>query len=96
MRYRLRTLLIVMLLGGPFVAWSYKTWPWVAADWQAYRTARAAITARRAELAFVKARSTGSRGSQAALRHSELRLRREDEWARKRSTIYRLITPKQK
>jgi hypothetical protein len=92
MRFRLRTLLIVMLIGGPIGAWSYKAW--LAADWQAYLAARDAIATRRAELAFVKARSTGSRGSKAAERHTELRLRREDQWARERSAIYRLLAPK--
>jgi hypothetical protein len=92
MRYRLRTLMIVMLIGGPLGAWGYKAW--LAADWQAYVEARAAVETRRAELAFVKARSNGSLGSQAAERHTEMRLRREDEWARERSTIYRLVTPK--
>jgi hypothetical protein len=92
MRYRLRTLLIVMLVGGPLGAWSYKVW--LAAHWQTYVAARTAVANRQAELQLVNSRSTGSRGSQAAQRHTELRLRREDEWARERSAIYRLITPK--
>ena len=84
--------MIVMLIGGPFVAWGYKAW--LAADWQAYLAARESVATRRAELAFVQARSTGSLGWQVAQRHTELRLRREDEWARERSAIYRLVTPK--
>jgi hypothetical protein len=91
MRYRLRTLLIVMLLGGPLCAWGWKVWN--LPEWQTYRDARATVAARKAELRLATALNNGSRLTKAGERHAELRLRRDDAAARHSSILYRNLAP---
>ncbi len=88
MRYRLRTLLIVLALGPPLLAWL-----WTTPEWEKYRTARANVEARRLELTIAKALPGGTRQSLAALRHTELRYVRADAQARDTSLLYRALAP---
>jgi hypothetical protein len=91
MRYRLRTLLIVMLVAGPLCAWAWKLWTW--REWQRYREAREAVEMRNAEWKMAKAISNGSRRAKAGERHAELRYKREDALARENSVLYGVLTP---
>src|SRR6476469_8117414 len=85
MRYRLRTLLIVMLLGGPFSALGWR-------QWQSYRAVAVSVLARQAELEQAKSRDNGSRLTKAAVRHAALRLQRQRKSARERSAAFRVVS----
>jgi len=92
MRFRLRTLLILMLLGGPLCAWGWKAW--TSPEWLRYHEARAAVAARQTELKFAKSLNTGAPRTMAGQRHAELRLRREHADRRQASLLYRTFGPK--
>jgi hypothetical protein len=85
MRYRLRTLLIVMLLSGPLSAWGWK-------EWQRYSKVVGPLQARQSELRRAKALNNGSRQTKAGLRHAELRVQRDQQAARQSSVFYRLVS----
>jgi len=91
MRYRLRTLLILMLLGGPLGAAAWNVW--TSPGWQEYRRTSAAVKTRMAEWKLAKRRGNASRQAQAGRRHAELRFKREDAAARKSSLLYRTFVP---
>jgi hypothetical protein len=86
MRFRLRTLMIVMTLGGPLCAWGWK-------ESQSYRQATEPVFVRQDELRMAKSRDNGSRLTMAAVRHAELRLKRQQTSARQESRVYWLLAP---
>ncbi len=85
---RLRTLLIASSLAPPLLAWL-----WTNPEWGKYQSANATMEMREEELARAKALPTGTRRSKAALRHAELRFKRDDAYARETSVLYRIATP---
>jgi hypothetical protein len=89
MQYRLRTLLIVVAIGPPMLALSWRAWTFL--EWQTYL--RPTVAARKMEWNAAKSRSDGSRREMAGQRHAELRYRREDAAARKESALYRVLVP---
>ena len=89
MRYRLRTLLIVLALGPPMLAGPW--WLWRSGQLAGLLKPR--VAARRAEWDFAKGLDNGTKQTKAAVRHSELRYRREDTMARKESALYRALVP---
>jgi len=89
MRYRLRTLMIVLALGPPIVAIGVR-------EWLRFQPAAAAVAERNRELITARAvlvASKGSRNALAGTRHAQLRLAREDEAARRESLVYRVMFP---
>jgi len=94
MRFRLRTLLIVLALGPPVLAWL-----WLTPEWDRYRSARTDVQALKGKFDRVKADASAQKASlapiwSAAARHHELRYVRADANARRKSILYRLLTPK--
>jgi hypothetical protein len=89
MRYRLRTLLMIVTLGPPLVALA--CWTWTSIDWRTWLRPSAAD--RKYEWDAAKSRSDGSPRELAGVRHAELRYQREDEFARKESVLYRVFVP---
>ena len=89
MRYRLRTLLILMAVGPPLLVWGCRAWMLI--DWQA--RLRPSVAERRAELEFAKGLDNGTKQTKAGVHHAELRYRREDTIARKQSALYRALVP---
>ena len=83
MRFRLRTLLILLAVGPPVLAWGWR-------DSRQYRAARATVSARQAELAFARSQKLNRN---AAERHAQLRLNREDTAARLKSILYSVLVP---
>jgi hypothetical protein len=86
MRYRLRTLLILLAVGPPMIA---ATVP----RWQQYAAIRHVVAARQSEARQAKAIHNGSRLTAAGVRHAQLRLQREDARARQKSILYRVLVP---
>jgi hypothetical protein len=90
-RFRLRTLLIVLAILPPLCAWL-----WTNPEWERYQRAKANVDSRKSELARAKALPAGTRKSKAALRHAELRLKRDDAYARETSVLYRILAAENK
>jgi hypothetical protein len=91
MRYKLRTLVVVMLLGGPLCSWGWKVWQ--SGQLGAFVKAREAVAARWAEMKIAQALNDGSRRRMAGERHATLRLQRAEVDARERSVLYRVFEP---
>jgi hypothetical protein len=89
MQFRLRTLLIVLALGPPALAFVWRAWTF--SEWQTYL--RPTVAARKYEWDAAKSRNDGSRLMMAGERHAALRYRREDAVARKESALYRVLVP---
>jgi hypothetical protein len=89
LRYKLRTLLILLAVGPPLLVWSCRAWMLI--DWQAHL--RPTVAERRIELEFAKGLDNGSNLTKAGVRHAELRYKREDARARKDSALYRTLVP---
>jgi hypothetical protein len=95
MRYRLRTLLILLALMPPALAWL-----WMTPEWDRYQSARTIVQARTDEVARARAVPAPKNGSVAAIRyaaavrHAELRYVRADADARRKSVLYRFLAPK--
>ena len=92
MRYRLRTLLILLALIPPLMAISWS-------EWLRYSRARALRFQRQTELAAARqslagGSQIGSKKSLSNVRRAQLNLSRQDESARRESTAYRLLAPK--
>jgi len=88
-RYRLRTLLLVLALGPPIVAFGVR-------EWLRFQRAAAAVAERKSELITARAvlvASKGSRNALAGTSHAQLRLARQDEAARRESLVYRVVFP---
>jgi hypothetical protein len=89
MRFRLRTLLIVLALGPPVLALVCRVWTF--SEWQTYLSP--AVAARKYEWDAAKSLNDGSRQTMAGERHAALRYKREDAAARKESALYRVLVP---
>jgi hypothetical protein len=85
-RYRLRTLMIVLALTPPIVAFGVR-------ESLRFRRAFAAVAERQDELAMAKSANNGSKSTTAGVRHAQLRLNRQDETARRDSVAYRIVFP---
>src|SRR4051794_39661568 len=89
MRFRLRTLLILMAVGPPLLVCGCRAWTLI--DWQSHL--RPTVAERRLEVELAKGLDDGSNLTKAGVRHAELRYRREDTMARKESALYRALVP---
>ena len=86
MRYRLRTLMFVLAITPPLIAFG-------AREWSRFRRAFASVVQRQGELAMAKSANNGSPATIAGVRHAQLRLARQDQTARRESVTYRVVFP---
>ena len=91
MRFRLRTLLIVVFVSGPLCGWVWKQGR--IAEWGLSRSLRKDLVHVEAEWETSKQRDDGSKRERAGMRHAELRYRRTDSQAREESVLYRTLAP---
>ena len=89
LRYRLRTLMIVLALGPLVLSVGVR-------EWRNFQRVFPKVAERKSELAKSRAAlmaGKGSRQTLAGVRHAQLRLARQDQAARRESVAYRVIFP---